>query len=396
MSLPGVPLTDEEWQPAKMFNPELIRERCSKIGEPTSVYNCISWSLGITDRIIETPESQADFEEFYRQNGFVKCPYAEGTIDGFGEHEEGGGLLLMLHASRFHGGYCSSKRGDDMLMIHHRDGFNRSAFYGSIVTSFKPALTPATAEGLTVPVTRVEASAPEPHVRARLEKLSEQLAGAFPTLQNDFEAKWSAWTGTWGSTSDYARYESSSTRVWAKGPQWDALVAMGPKIIPQVVDKLAEPNNVIGVWLYNKLQTDASKKVSPKNLNMFYDLTNQAREIRKLYHQQVASFDRQAEAWDVHVEDMSLSSSIYDRVSGDAYEALVAMGKPVVPLIMLKYDDDRDGWWYEMLFQIEHGRESSANVVKKVEQWRYWQSWFNGEVVGAAPVRRWSQGGVYD
>ena len=64
MALPGTPLTDDEWQRAKMWNPELVRDRCSKLGPASGVYNCIAWSLGYTDRLIETPEARDEFEAF--------------------------------------------------------------------------------------------------------------------------------------------------------------------------------------------------------------------------------------------------------------------------------------------------------------------------------------------
>ena len=105
----------------------------------------------------------------------------------------------MLHASRLHEGHWSSKHGDGMLMIHNRTGFNRSSFYGSIVTSFEPQPTATVTAEVTVPVVTTEVEPVEPAVIARLEKLTEQITKAFPVVADSFEASWKAWKSTWGS-----------------------------------------------------------------------------------------------------------------------------------------------------------------------------------------------------
>ena len=161
------------------------------------------------------------------------------------------GKFVMLHASRLYQGHWSSKRGDDMLMVHHREGMNRSTFYGSICTSFKarPA-TVSSSTGVTVAASVGESTPLEPQVEVVLRQVATQAATAFPAVSGDFEKKWNAWQATWHSTvKDPKKFESSSTKKYAAGPEWSALVAMGTKILPEVVDKLAQKENVIGVWL---------------------------------------------------------------------------------------------------------------------------------------------------
>ena len=136
-------------------------------------------------------------------------------------------------------------------MIHHREGMNRSTFYGSICTSFKarPA-TVSSSTGVNVAASVGESASLEPQVDIVLSQVVTQTATAFPAVTGDFEKKWNAWQVTWHSTvKDPKKFESSSTKMYAAGPEWSALVAMGTKILPEVVDKLAQKQNVIGVWL---------------------------------------------------------------------------------------------------------------------------------------------------
>ncbi|MCJ1435923.1 hypothetical protein MMC27_005299 [Xylographa pallens] len=389
MALPGTPLTDDEWQRAKLWNPELIRDRCSKLGPASGVYNCIAWSLGYTDRLIETPEPRDEFEAFYAERGWITCPYAEGTIDGFGMQDDDG-KFVMLHASRLYQGHWSSKRGDDMLMIHHREGMNRSSFYGSICTSFKarPA-TVSSSTGVTVAASVGESTPLEPQVEVVLRQVATQSVTAFPAVSGDFEKKWNAWQATWHSTvADPKKFESSSTKKYAAGPEWSALVAMGTKILPEVVDKLAQQQNVIGVWLYNAIQTDTTKKVSPKKLSLYYDLTNQANEIRRLYHAQVKGFNAAAAAWATYRQTPAATQSSFarDKVRNEGYEEIVKMGLPVLPLVMNEYAKDQNGWWHEALDEIVQGKKSDKKEFVKQDLWTQWQEWYGECGARAAPA----------
>ncbi|MCJ1405695.1 hypothetical protein MMC11_008924 [Xylographa trunciseda] len=389
MALPGTPLTDVEWQSAKMWLPELIRDRCSKLGPPSEVYNCIAWSLGYTDRLIETPEPRDEFEAFYAERGWITCPYAEGTIDGFGLQDEDG-KFTMQHASRLHEGHWSSKRGADMLMIHHREGMNRSAFYGSICTSFKarPA-TVSSSTGVTVAASVGESAPLEPQVDVVLRQVVTQTATAFPAVSGDFEKKWNGWQATWHSTvTDPKKFESSSTKKYAAGPEWNALVAMGTKILPEVADKLAQKQNVIGVWLYNAIQTDTTRKVSPKKLSLYYDLTNQANEIRRLYYAQVKAFNAAAAAWATYRQTPAVTQSSFarDKVNNEGYVEIVKMGLPVLPLVMNEYAKDQNGWWHEALDEIVQGKKSEKKEFVKKDLWKQWQEWYTESKARAAPA----------
>lgn len=52
------------------------------------------------------------------------------------------------------------------------------------------------------------------------------------------------------------------------------------------------------------------------------------------------------------------------------------MGKPIIPLIMDRYAQEKGGWWHELLFEIVHGRKSGATTFKKASLYENWSNWF--------------------
>ena len=63
-----------------------------------------------------------------------------------------------------------------------------------------------------------------------------------------------------------------------------------------------------------------------------------------------------------------LSSHLNDQIDHDSFRALVAMEKnQIYPLVMAAYAEERDGWWHEMLYQLEHGMPSNAGTFNKSE-----------------------------
>lgn len=71
-----------------------------------------------------------------------------------------------------------------------------------------------------------------------------KLKTTFPDLAADFEKKYDAWKKTWFAGNDSA---NSATR--ATGPEFSALVALGPKIVPFVVYRLTNGSDFMAIEL---------------------------------------------------------------------------------------------------------------------------------------------------
>jgi hypothetical protein len=81
-------------------------------------------------------------------------------------------------------------------------------------------------------------------VHAERDRVSQEVRSAF-------EDAFAAWKNTWFSGGLGI---SSDPHTRTVGKEYDALVALGPSILPLVVDKLADPENFLALQLYDALQ----------------------------------------------------------------------------------------------------------------------------------------------
>jgi hypothetical protein len=70
-------------------------------------------------------------------------------------------------------------------------------------------------------------------------------------LRAAFQAAFRAWKETWFSGGLSI---SSDPSMRAVGKEFDDLIALGPTIIPLVVEKLADPENFLALQLYDAIQ----------------------------------------------------------------------------------------------------------------------------------------------
>ena len=72
-------------------------------------------------------------------------------------------------------------------------------------------------------------------------------------VRTAFEHAFTAWKRTWFSGGLAI---SSDPHTRAVGKEYDALIALGPAILPLVVEKLADPENFLALQLYDALQAN--------------------------------------------------------------------------------------------------------------------------------------------
>jgi hypothetical protein len=73
-------------------------------------------------------------------------------------------------------------------------------------------------------------------------------------LRAAYDGAFAAWKETW-SHGGLAISSDPNTR--AIGSEYDALIALGPAIIPLVVESLADPENFFALQLYDAIQPNA-------------------------------------------------------------------------------------------------------------------------------------------
>jgi hypothetical protein len=241
-------MTAAEKQRFRGYFPNLDVNHAVVTGEVSTVYNCISWTVGVTNRWLWPGNTLASFDTFYRGFGFVRA--GDGTIAAWGLSTSN-----MTHGSVSgpgHGPRWESKCGSDLRIQH---GLNElvSSSYGRVLAFYRRSRTlPAPYEVAREDVMKEKlarsylSTAQKRALKEEKKKIPEELRAAF-------DQAFAAWKSSWFSGGLAI---SSSPHTRAVGKEYDALIALGPAILPLVVEQLADPENFLALQLYDALQPD--------------------------------------------------------------------------------------------------------------------------------------------
>jgi hypothetical protein len=230
------------------FFPNLDVDRAIVTGEVSTVYNCISWTVGVTNRWLWPGNSLAEFDTFYRGFGFVRA--GDGTIAAWGLSTSS-----MTHGSISgpgHGARWESKCGGD-LRIQHGLSELVSSSYGHVVAFYRQGRNLTASYADAFEDVMKEKVAKSSLSAAQRRALNEQRETLPPALRTAFEKAFAKWKDAWFS-GGLAISSNPHTRV--VGKEYDALIAIGPAILPLVIEKLADPENFLALQLYDALQPD--------------------------------------------------------------------------------------------------------------------------------------------
>jgi hypothetical protein len=237
-------MTQAEKDDYKTDFPNLDVDRTIVTDERTKSYNCVAWTIGSTGAFIWPGDTIQRFDLFYEMCGFERA--ASGSIAAWGIDES-----QMKHASVSgpnHGPRWESKCGPS-LRIQHDLNELVSSLYGTILVYYERTERPSLA------VTRAVEAVSEGRFAV---PTSEQIAivraaaQAVPAaLRTRFEAGFAAWKATWSKPPVVF---SSNPKVVSDVEEFRALVALGPEILPAIVEKLLEPDNFFALQLYDSLQ----------------------------------------------------------------------------------------------------------------------------------------------
>jgi hypothetical protein len=239
-------MTSAEKQQFRSLFPSLDVNHAVVTGEASTVYNCISWTVGVTNRWLWPGNSVANFDAFYRGFGFLRA--GDGAIAAWGLSTSN-----MTHGSvtgHGHGARWESKCGGD-LRIQHGLGELVSSSYGHVVAFYRrsralPAAYEAAREDLMK-----EKTAKSYLSTVQRRTLGEERDRVSEGVRTAFEEAFAAWKDAWFSGGLAV---SSNPHTRAVGKEYDALIALGPAILPLVVEKLADPENFLALQLYDALQ----------------------------------------------------------------------------------------------------------------------------------------------
>ncbi len=239
-------MTPAEKQRFRGYFPALDVNRAVVTGEVSRVYNCISWTLGITDRWLWPGNSLGNFDTFYGGFGFIRA--TDGSIAAWGHSTSS-----MTHGSVSglgHGPRWESKCGPDLRIQH---GLNEPAgsSYGRVLAFYRRSrLQPAAfekgpGEAMKEKVAKSYLSA------AQKRSLREETKEVPDKIRTAFEKSFAEWKSAWFG-GGLAINSDPHTR--AVGKAYDALIALGPAILPLVIEQLADPENFLALQLYDAMQ----------------------------------------------------------------------------------------------------------------------------------------------
>jgi hypothetical protein len=242
-------MTLAEKQRFTTYFPNLDVDQAVVTGEISPVYNCISWTVGLTDRWLWPGGSLANFDTFYRGFGFSHS--SDGPIAAWGHSTS-----AMTHAcvsGPGHGPRWESKCGDDLRIQHGLNELAGSA-YGRVVAFYRrnllltPVFAPILGKAMSGKATKSNLSA------AQRKVLRDQCAAVRATVRAAFQSNFANWKNTWFSAG-LAITSDPHTR--AVGKEFDALIALGRAILPLVIEVLADPENFLALQLYDAIQPDS-------------------------------------------------------------------------------------------------------------------------------------------
>jgi hypothetical protein len=240
------PMTAAEKRRFRQSFPNLDVDQAVVTGGVSSRYNCIAWTVGFSDRWLWPGGSLADFDTFYHSFGFVRA--GDGPIAAWGHSSAN-----MTHGSISgpgHGPRWESKCGADLRIQH---GLNElvGSSYGRVVAFYRRSATVEPVFAAIVETSMKTKNGKPTLTNAQKKTLRDQIGSVPADLRGAFETAFEAWKSTW-FTGGLAFSSNPHTR--AVGKEFDALIALGPRILPLVVEKLADPENFMALQLYDAIQ----------------------------------------------------------------------------------------------------------------------------------------------
>jgi hypothetical protein len=226
--------------------PNLDVDRVVVTGESSIVYNCISWTVGVTDRWLWPGSSIADFDTLYRGFGFQRA--TDGPVAAWGHS-----VSAMTHGSISgpgHGPRWESKCGGDLRIQHGLDELVGSS-YGRVVAFYRKSRLLNATFAAVLEETMNERVV-KSYLTASQKKALRQQRNSVPAeVQSAYDAAFSDWKQSWFGGGLGV---SSDPHTRAVGREFDRLVALGPTILPLVIDSLSDPENFLALQLYDAIQ----------------------------------------------------------------------------------------------------------------------------------------------
>jgi hypothetical protein len=249
VSLPRA-LTALEQAQAKTYWPRMAVANVVVTDEPTEQYNCLAWTLGITTSWIwpwgSSSVTKSQFDALYRSYGF--SPATAGPIAAFGLSQ-----AAMQHGSISgpgHGPRWESKAGKWLRIQHGLAEMEGGTVYGD-VRGFYSRSNFRAAEPADAKLAKMVSDQTMLTLTAEQQDLVRARAASVDRRVRDpFDAAYAAWRDTW---SHPLVIVSSAPIDRSQSLQFLELVALGPDILPLLMEKLLDPTEFFALVAVDRL-----------------------------------------------------------------------------------------------------------------------------------------------
>ncbi len=242
-------MTLQEKSSFKGLFPALDVDAAVVSGEVTQAYNCISWTVGITNSWLWPGASIGNFDTFYRQWGFARA--GNGPVAAWGSSTSS-----MTHgcvSGVGHGSRWESKCGESLRIQHGLTELDGST-YGRVLAFYSKTRISAPFNETLAELLVSKGQRIMKLTTSETANLKKEVVRVPEDVRTAFDKAFEAWKKTWfaGSLSI-----DSNPYSRAHGKEFDDLVAFGPQILPLLVETLTDEGNFFSLVLYDSLQTDA-------------------------------------------------------------------------------------------------------------------------------------------
>lgn len=212
--------------------------------EPSGIYNCISWTVGVTDYWHWPGSLLSDFDNFYSLFGLKRKTKGHVAAWGFSDSSMTHGCI----SGKGHGPCWESKCGSWARIQHCLIELDGPA-YGHVIAYYAWKRGIFTVPGLP-PYLVNYMRQKRVYTKEELNLIKAMIAEIPAETRQAFRIRFGAWKATWfkgamsSSSNPYARAES---------PQYRELTAMGKVIIPLLVNEMMKEANFLVLPAFEKL-----------------------------------------------------------------------------------------------------------------------------------------------
>ncbi|KAI3391035.1 hypothetical protein diail_8102, partial [Diaporthe ilicicola] len=191
----------------------------------------------------------------------------------------------------------------------------------------------------------------DPRTVQFVKQLCSKIKNLYPGYVTDFEKRYEAWQNTWCTGAN--RFSSNPDITIS--PEFQDLANLGPKSIPLVVEKLAQPKDFFATSLYIKIEKDSKLKVGRKKLLDYCKLQCHANLVVDTNYNNVEEALKQFKA-SMQQKYYNLDTNLTNCTDDDAYKRLTELGEGAIAHIMMEWktgsEDQANRIWEILIYNI--------------------------------------------